>query len=147
MGNVTRADIATSLTVVGSVAPVNQAAAAFQVGGKVTTVTATPGSQVTAGQTLGTLDTTALTETVSSDESTLSADEAKLAEDEANESTGTSGSTNSSTGSSASKGSSSTTSTTAPTHSGGTSGSGGTRRAAPARAPAGAAPRTAPTRR
>lgn len=125
MGDVTRADIATSLTVVGSVAPVNQAAAAFQVAGKVTSVTVTPGSQVTAGQTLGTLDTTALTETVSSDDSTLSADEAKLAEDEANESSAASNTANSSTGSSASKSASSTTTTTSPTRSGGTSGSGG----------------------
>jgi multidrug efflux pump subunit AcrA (membrane-fusion protein) len=119
MVSVTRANIATSLTVVGAVAPVSDAAAAFQVGGKVTTVTVTPGSTVTAGETLGTLDTTALSEKVSSDESALSADEAKLAEDEANQSSG---------GSSPANGSStpSTTTTTSPSHGGsGTPANGG----------------------
>jgi HlyD family secretion protein len=129
MADVTRADIATALTVVGSVAPVSEAAPAFQVGGKVTSVTVTPGSPVTAGQTLGTLDTTALGETVSSDESTLSADEAKLAEDEANESSASSNSSNSTNSSNGASGSGSktpsTTTTTSPTRSGGTSGSGG----------------------
>lgn len=128
MADVTRADIATAITVVGSVAPVNEAAPAFQVGGKVTSVTVTPGAQVTAGQTLGTLDVTALSETVSSDESTLSADEAKLAEDEANESSGSSNSSNSSNGSSGSGAAPrtpSSTTTTSPTRSGGTAGSGG----------------------
>ena len=98
MVTVTRADIADTLTVVGSVAPVTQAAAAFQVGGKVTSVSVVPGSQVTAGETLGTLDTTALSETVASDESALNADGAKLAEDEANQS-GTGSSSNGSSGS------------------------------------------------
>jgi len=119
MASVTRANIATSLTVVGAVAPVSDAAAAFQVGGKVTTVAVTPGSTVTAGETLGTLDTTALSEKVASDESALSADEAKLAEDEANQSSG---------GSSPANGSStpSTTTTTSPSHGGsGTPANGG----------------------
>lgn len=116
MVTVTRADIADTLTVVGNVAPVNQAAAAFQVGGKVTSVWVVPGTQVTAGQTLGTLETTALSETVASDDSALSADEAKLAEDEANQSgTGSSSSSNSSNGSGAND---LTTSTTAPSNGG-----------------------------
>jgi multidrug efflux pump subunit AcrA (membrane-fusion protein) len=125
MARVTKADIDTSLTVVGSVAPVSQAAAAFQVGGKVTTIWVTPGQLVTAGETIGTLDTTALSETVSSDESALSADEAKLAEDEANQSgTGSSSPSNGSNGSTGANGS--TTTTTAPGHGGsGTPGSGG----------------------
>ena len=55
-------------------------------GGQVATVTVTPGQVVTAGQTLGTLDTTALSETVSSAQSTVAADEAKLVEDEESES-------------------------------------------------------------
>ena len=117
--SVTRASIATSLTVVGAVAPVSDAAAAFQVGGKVTTVTVTPGSTVTAGETLGTLDTTALSEKVSSDESALSADEAKLAEDEANQSSSGSSPANSSS-------TPSTTTTTSPSHGGsGTPANGG----------------------
>ena len=126
--DVTRADIATALTVVGSVAPVNEAAPAFQVGGKVTSIAVTPGAQVTAGQTLGTLDTTALSETVSSDESTLSAAEAKLAEDEANQSGASSNSAGSSSGSSGSGTGAKTpesTTTTTPSRSGTPSGSGG----------------------
>jgi HlyD family secretion protein len=108
MATVTKANINTTLTVVGSVAPVSQAAPAFQVGGKVTTIWVTPGQQVTAGETIGTLDTTALSETVSSDASALSAAVAKLAEDEANQSGAGSASSNGSTGS--------TTTTTAPGH-------------------------------
>ena len=59
---VTKADIGTSMTVVGNVDPVSDAAASFQVSGQVATVAVTPGQQVTAGQTLGTLQTTALSE-------------------------------------------------------------------------------------
>ena len=92
MASVTKADIGTTLTVVGNVEPVSDAAAAFQVAGQVATVTATPGQQVTAGQSLGTLDTTALSESVSSAQSSLSADEAKLVEDEESQATAASGS-------------------------------------------------------
>jgi multidrug efflux pump subunit AcrA (membrane-fusion protein) len=129
MADVTRADIGTSLNVVGDVAPVNEATASFQVGGKVATVTAAPGQQVAAGQTLGTLDTTALTEDVSSAESTLSANEAKLVADEENQSTAVSSSSNNNSSSNKPQGSSppstSTTTTTAPTRNGSGSGSGG----------------------
>jgi trimeric autotransporter adhesin len=107
---VTRADIGTSMTVVGNVDPVSDAAASFQVAGQVATVGVTPGQQVTAGQTLGTLQTTALSETVSSDESTLAADQAKLVEDEENESA-----SSSSTAKTPSSATPSTTTTTAPT--------------------------------
>ncbi|HEY6426602.1 MAG TPA: efflux RND transporter periplasmic adaptor subunit [Acidimicrobiales bacterium] len=128
MADVTRADIGTSLTVVGDVAPVNEATASFQVGGKVATVTVAPGQQVTAGQTLGTLDTTALSEDVSSAESTLSADEAKLVEDEENQASAASSSSNNNSSSNKPQGSSSpsttTTTTTAPTRNGSGSGSG-----------------------
>ena len=82
MATVTRADIGTTLGVVGNVEPVSDAAASFQVAGQVATVTATPGQVVSAGQTLGTLDTTALSESVSSAQSTVAADQAKLVEDE-----------------------------------------------------------------
>ena len=98
MATVTRADIGTTLTVVGSIAPVSDAAASFQVGGKVSNVAVSPGESVTAGETLGTLDTTALSESVSSAQSTLNADEAKLAEDESAQSSGNSSIGNSSTG-------------------------------------------------
>ena len=48
------------------------------------------GQQVTAGQSLGTLDTTSLSESVSSAQSTLNSDEAKLAQDETSQSASTS---------------------------------------------------------
>ena len=122
MATVTRADIGTTMTVVGTVEPVSDAAASFQVAGQVATVTATPGEQVTAGQSLGTLDTTALSESVSSSESTLSADEAKLVEDEDSETSAASSSAaSSSTGktqSSTPSSSTTTTTTTTPGRSG-----------------------------
>ncbi|HWF15625.1 MAG TPA: efflux RND transporter periplasmic adaptor subunit [Acidimicrobiales bacterium] len=124
MATVTRADIGTTLTIVGNVEPVSDAAPSFQVAGKVATVNVTPGAQVTAGETLGTLDTTALSETVSSAQSTLSSDEAKLAEDEANESASTPSSSNGSN-STTSTSPSSTTTTTAPGRTGGTPSGGG----------------------
>lgn len=82
MATVTRADIGTTLDVVGNVEPVSDASASFQIAGQVATVTVTPGQVVTAGQTLGTLATTALSESVSSAQSTVAADQAKLVEDE-----------------------------------------------------------------
>ncbi len=120
MTSVTRASIGTSLTVVGTVDPVRDAAPSFQVGGQVTSVTVTPGQQVTPGQTLGTLDTTAMSETVSSDESTLNADEAKLVEDEESESSAASSNANngSSNATKTPTPESTTTTTTTPSHSG-----------------------------
>jgi trimeric autotransporter adhesin len=111
MATVTRANIGTTLTVVGDVAPVSQASAAFQVGGQVATVSVTPGQQVTAGQALATLDSTALGEDVSSEQSTLDSAEAKLVEDEENQSSAAASNKSNSTPSA------STTTTTAPTHS------------------------------
>ena len=90
MATVTRADIGQSMTIVGTVQPVNDASASFQVAGQVATVSATVGQQVTAGQSLGTLDTTSLSESVSSAQSTLNSDEAKLAQDESSQSASTS---------------------------------------------------------
>ncbi len=117
MTTVTRADIGTTLNVVGNVEPVSDAAASFQVAGQVATVTVTPGQVVTAGQTLGTLDTTALSESVSSAQSTVAADQAKLVEDE--ESQTSSASASAASAASAAKTptstpSSTTTTTTAP---------------------------------
>ena len=83
LASVTRTHVGQSLTVVGTVEPVNDASASFQVAGKVATVSTTVGQQVTAGQPLGTLDTTALSESVSSAQSTLNSAEAKLVQDEA----------------------------------------------------------------
>jgi multidrug efflux pump subunit AcrA (membrane-fusion protein) len=116
MATVTRADIGTTLDVVGTVDPVADASAAFQVEGQVATVTVTPGQVVTAGQTLGTLDTAALTESVSSAQSTVAADEAKLVEDEESESSSTT-TTTPAAGKTQTSTPSSTTTTTSPTRS------------------------------
>ncbi len=76
-------------------------------------VSVSPGQVVSAGQSLATLDTTALSETVSSAQSTLNADEAKLVEDEESQAS------SSSTPSAAKTPSTpSTTTTTAPTGTG-----------------------------
>ena len=88
--SVTRTNIGQSMTVVGTVEPVSDASASFQVAGQVATVTAAVGRQVTAGQPLGTLDTTALSESVSSAQSTVNADMAKLAQDESSQSSSSS---------------------------------------------------------
>jgi multidrug efflux pump subunit AcrA (membrane-fusion protein) len=79
---VVRASIAQRLDVIGTVEPVSDASPAFQVGGKVTSVNVAVGATVTAGETLATLDPTALTQAVSSAQSTVESDQAKLAEDE-----------------------------------------------------------------
>ena len=110
---VTRATIDQTQDVVGTVEPVSDATAAFQVAGQVATVTATVGEQVTAGESLATLDTTSLAESVSSAESTVASDEAQLTEDEDSE-----------TSASASAASATTTTTTAPASTG-TSSTGG----------------------
>ena len=107
--SVTRADIGTNLTVVGNVEPVDDVAPSFQVGGQVATVTVAPGQAVTAGETLATLDTTALGETVSSDQSALNADQAKLVEDEESESTASSASSTAASGAASAVGTSKTT--------------------------------------
>jgi trimeric autotransporter adhesin len=112
MATVTRADIGTTLDVVGNVEPVSDAAASFQVAGQVATVTVTPGQEVTAGQTLGTLETTALSESVSSAQSTVAADEAKLSEDEASQTSAAAASSSTANKTQSSTPSSTTTTTT-----------------------------------
>ena len=118
---VVRATVAKSLDVVGSVEPVNDASASFQVAGQVASVSATVGEKVTAGQSLGSLDSTALSESVSSAQSTLDSDDAQLTEDEDSQ---TSSSTTTST---TTANAATTTTTTAVSASGGSpSGTGGT---------------------
>ncbi len=85
MGKAVHASVASDLVVVGTIEPVNNAAASFQVAGQVASVTVVPGAQVTAGETLATLDTTALSESLSSAELSLQSDDAKLTEDEDSE--------------------------------------------------------------
>ena len=85
MTTVVRARWGSSLGVVGTIEPVDDASASFQVGGKVASVTVAAGDQVTAGETLASLDTTSLNESVSSAELSLQSDDAKLTEDEDSE--------------------------------------------------------------
>jgi multidrug efflux pump subunit AcrA (membrane-fusion protein) len=85
MAKVVRASIAESQDVVSTIEPVNDASASFQVAGQVATVTATVGQQVTAGESLGTLDTTSLSEAVSSATSSVASDQAQLTADEESE--------------------------------------------------------------
>ena len=118
---VVRARVAKSLDVVGTVEPVNDASASFQVAGQVESVSATVGEKVTAGQSLASLDPTALSESVSSAQSTLDSDDAQLTEDEDSQ---TSSSTTTST---TTANAATTTTTTAVSASGGSpSGTGGT---------------------
>jgi multidrug efflux pump subunit AcrA (membrane-fusion protein) len=112
MTQVTRATIAEGQDVVGTVEPVTNASASFQVSGQVATVTATVGEQVTAGESLGTLDTTSLTEAVSSAQSSVASDDAQLTEDEDSETSSTATTTT-------------TTTTTTPASTGSSSPSGG----------------------
>ena len=84
------ATVRQTLSISGTTEPVHQASAAFQVAGTVSTVDATAGEQVTAGQTLASLDTTSLTQAVSSAQLSVSAAEATLSENEAGQSAGSS---------------------------------------------------------
>ncbi len=89
MGKVVRASVASNLVVVGTIEPVNDASASFQVAGQVASVTATAGEQVTAGETLASLDPTSLSESVSSADLSLESANAKLTEDEDSETSST----------------------------------------------------------
>ena len=114
---VVHASIAQHLDLIGTVEPVSDATAAFQVGGQVTSVSVAVGDQVTAGQALASLDPTSLTQAVSSAQLSVEGDEAKLTEDEDSE---TSTSSNTGTGT----GTATTTTTTVPSGSRPNTGSG-----------------------
>ncbi|MGH9056043.1 MAG: efflux RND transporter periplasmic adaptor subunit [Acidimicrobiales bacterium] len=87
------------LAVTGDVVPVKDRTAAFQVPGTVAAVDVQPGQQVTAGQRLAALATSALSENVQSAQLALDGAQAALAENEANEASGSSGSGSSASGS------------------------------------------------
>ena len=72
-----------TITVSGTVQPVNEAQTSFQVSGTVTAVDVSVGQQVSAGQTLATLDTTSLQEQLSLAQATLATAQARLNQDEA----------------------------------------------------------------
>lgn len=91
-------DATRTLTVSGTVEPVNQAQASFQVSGTVSAVDVKVGQHVNAGQTLATLDSTSLQNQVSLAQANLSSAEAKLSQDESGQ---TSTAASSSTGTAA----------------------------------------------
>jgi multidrug efflux pump subunit AcrA (membrane-fusion protein) len=97
MGSVVRASMDTDLVVVGTIEPVNDASVSFQVAGQVASVSIAAGAEVTAGEGLAALDTTALSESVSSAELSLQSADAKLTEDEDSETANTNGSTTTTT--------------------------------------------------
>jgi multidrug efflux pump subunit AcrA (membrane-fusion protein) len=103
----TMATVRQTLVVSGTVVPVHEAAAAFQVAGTVSSVDVKLGQRVTAGQTIASLSTTALAQDVSSAQLSLSSAEARLSENEADEASGTSTGATAGTSSSATAGTSS----------------------------------------
>lgn len=80
-----------TVDVTGTVAPVSQATADFQVGGTVSAVDVSMGDHVTAGQVIASLSPTSLQEAVTAAETTLSSAQAQLTENENGEATTVSG--------------------------------------------------------
>ena len=87
-----------TLSSVGTVSSANRATVSFPVSGKVATVPISLGQHVTAGQTVATLDTTSLKQSVDSASATLASSQQRLATDTASQS---SSATNASAASSA----------------------------------------------
>jgi len=81
LATVTSADVTASLNEVGTLTPEQQADAAFTVSGTIATVDVRAGQQVTAGQTLGTLDATPLTASLTAAQSALADANLKVAND------------------------------------------------------------------
>jgi trimeric autotransporter adhesin len=113
-------DVTQTLSLAGTVERVNQVTAAFPASGTVTGVSVQVGSTVQAGQTLATMDTTALNASLLSAQATLAQDQATLASDESGSSSGSSsgasaggGSAGSSSGSSATRAQTASTTTDA----------------------------------
>lgn len=83
VATVAKGDVAQTVTVSGTADHVNRADVAFGTDGTVATLTVSPGDTVTAGQELGTLDTTDLEAAVSKAESQVAVAQDALDEDEA----------------------------------------------------------------
>ncbi len=81
---VTTGTIQQTVTSSGTIEPASQASLNFAVSGTVTAVDVKAGQTVAAGQTLATVDTTALTEQVNAAQAELTAANDRLASDEAN---------------------------------------------------------------
>ncbi len=85
---VTKADVDQTLDSYGTVTPIHQADVTFPVSGTVATVPVKVGAHVTAGQTLATLDISALQSKLDSAKSTLATAQAKLVADQQAQATG-----------------------------------------------------------
>ncbi|MGA2835608.1 MAG: biotin/lipoyl-binding protein [Acidimicrobiales bacterium] len=75
--------ISQTVAATGTIEPATQANLNFAVSGKVTAVAVTPGQVVTVGQTLATVDPTALNASLAQAQATLANDQAQLATDQA----------------------------------------------------------------
>jgi multidrug efflux pump subunit AcrA (membrane-fusion protein) len=82
--NVTTGTMQRTVAASGTLEPAQQASLNFAVSGAVTAVDVTTGQSVTAGQTLATIDPSALQAQLSSAQASLSAAQARLTNDEAN---------------------------------------------------------------
>lgn len=76
------ATVVDSLAAIGTIQPVSSATVAFPMSGQVAAVNVSVGQQVTVGETLATLNTTAMATSVSSDQSSVAQAQAKLASDQ-----------------------------------------------------------------
>jgi HlyD family secretion protein len=86
--SVERADVDATLDSLGTIQPINQANLSFPVAGDVGSVSVAVGQQVTVGQTLAQLDTTALDSQVASAQSAVAAAQARLASDQSSQTSG-----------------------------------------------------------
>jgi len=76
---VRRGTVSATINASGSIAPIREITSSFPVSGTIATVAVAPGSVVTVGQTLGSLDTTPLAKALSSARSSLATATAQLA--------------------------------------------------------------------
>ncbi|WAL65026.1 HlyD family efflux transporter periplasmic adaptor subunit [Amycolatopsis cynarae] len=81
------ASVTATLDTTGTIQAVDQATVSFPVSGQVASVGVTAGQQVTTGQTLARLDTTALSSQLASAQSTLATAQARLAADQSGQGT------------------------------------------------------------
>ena len=86
---VTTGTISQTVAATGTIEPATTADLNFAVTGKVTAVDVTAGQAVTAGQTLATVDPTALNATLAQTQATLANDQAQLATDQADSASAT----------------------------------------------------------
>ncbi|HEY4853170.1 MAG TPA: HlyD family efflux transporter periplasmic adaptor subunit [Streptosporangiaceae bacterium] len=114
LASVTSANVTAALHVVGTLTPVQQADVAFSASGSVAAVAVKPGQHVTAGQTLGWLDTTSLKADLTAAQSTLANANLRVANDTASQNTATTTSATSAASQSASRSASPPTSSLRP---------------------------------